>query len=420
MNIREPHQYQGVRNQRRAHHRWRRLRKWFSGLLIIVIIAALIGYGSYARALPLVRGQSLLADSTAQSTEQVALNWPSQGEAAIGVLGQGVLAQTANIKSLPTASVAKLMVALTVLKKYPLKIGETGPTITVNQADVDSYNNYLAENGSVVSVQIGQKISQYQALQAMLLPSANNIAELLAVWAYGSMPNYLTAANEYSQDIGLLGSHFADASGFAPETVSTPRDLVLLGQKALEQPVLKQIFAQPTAQFPGVGTITNTNFMLGSDGIIGIKTGNTDQAGGCYLFAAEHRLPNNHVITVIGAIMGETSLYRALAAAPPLLSSFYLGFGSQVAVHKGQAVATYQTTWGSQAQAAAANDLVIYGWQGSSPKLTFEAANLGAPAALGSSAGQITATTAYGQASVPLVLKTALNAPTWQWRLFRH
>lgn len=419
MNIREPHEYQGVRDKRQAHFRWKRLRRWSVGLLVLLIIVVLVGFGSYVRALPLANGQSTLDDTTNQPAAQVALDWPAQGEAAIGVLGQGAMAQTANIKSMPTASVAKVMVALTVLKKYPLKIGESGPIITVSQADVDSYNTYLSENGSVVAVTVGEKITEYQALQAMLLPSANNIAEMLAVWAYGSLPNYLTAANEYSQDIGLLGSRFADASGFAPETVSTPRDLVLLGQKAIGQPVLKQIFAQPNAQFPGVGTIVNTNFMLGSDGIIGIKTGNTDQAGGVYLFAAEHQLPNSRVVTVIGSIMGAPSLYRALADAPPLLNSFYLGFGPEVAVHKGQVVGSYKTAWGSQTQVIAAKDLSIDGWQGSPPKLTVQLNNLKLPATAGASAGTVTASTAYGQSSVPVVLKTSLAAPSWQWRLFR-
>jgi D-alanyl-D-alanine carboxypeptidase (penicillin-binding protein 5/6) len=335
-------------------------------------------------------------------------------------MGQGVLAETANAKAVPTASVAKLMVALAVLQKQPLRLGQSGPMITVRQADVDSYNTYLAENGSVVQVTVGQQVSEYQALQAMLLPSANNIAEMLAVWAYGSLPAYLEAANQLSQDIGLLGSHFADASGFAPETVSTPRDLVLLGQKALSQPVLKQIFAQPTAQFPGVGTIVNTNYMLGTDGIIGIKTGNTDQAGGCYLFAAQHQLPNKQQITAVGAIMGAPSLYQALVAAPPLLDSFYQGFGPQTAVHKGQAIVSYRTAWGQTVQAVAAKDLTIYGWQGANAQLSVRTAKLQVPANAGTAAGTVTATTAYGRASVQLVLRTAVKGPSWDWRLFRR
>jgi D-alanyl-D-alanine carboxypeptidase (penicillin-binding protein 5/6) len=230
MNIREPHQYQGVRQERQSRQRWRRVRRGFKVFAVLLLVVVLVGYASYARALPMAKGQSLLDQSPARAASQIALHWPALGQAAIGVMGQGVLAETANAKAVPTASVAKLMVALAVLQKQPLRLGQSGPMITVRQADVDSYNTYLAENGSVVQVTVGQHVSEYQALQAMLLPSANNIAEMLAVWAYGSLPAYLEAANQLSQDIGLLGSHFADASGFAPETVSTPRDLVLLCQ----------------------------------------------------------------------------------------------------------------------------------------------------------------------------------------------
>lgn len=417
MNIREPHQYIKVRTQRQRTTARRHLRGWLLRIIVLLLCVALVAYGLVARPLPNVAGQPAQAEVAAQT---VALAWPSVGQAAIGVDGQGVIASTGSTKSMPTASVAKIMLAYNVLKKYPLQPGQTGPAITVTQVDVDSYNNSVAEDGSVVPVQLGEQLTEYQALQALLLPSANNIAEMLARWAFGSVEAYTQAAAQTTQDLNMLNSHFADASGFAPETVSTPRDLILLAQAALQNPVIKSIVAQPTANLPLVGTVWNTNILLGKDNIIGIKTGNTDQAGGCYLFAANHQMPNGRTITVIGVVMGAPSLYRAMAASRTLLASFLQGFGSITAIHKGQTLANYRAPWGATTRAVAASDLSVYGWLGQAPKVTVRPAPVTANSQAGAKAGSVEVDTPYGRASGSLELSKSLSPPSAYWRLLRR
>ena len=109
------------------------------------------------------------------------------------------------------------------------------------------YDNYASQDGSVVVVSEGEQISEYQALQAMLLPSANNMADTLAVWAYGSMDNYLAYANNLATSLSLKQTHLADASGFSAQTVSSASDLVELAQTAMNDPVLTQIVSQRQA-----------------------------------------------------------------------------------------------------------------------------------------------------------------------------
>ena len=120
--------------------------------------------------------------------------------------------------------------------------------MTITQADVDIYNRYVAQDGSVVPVTVGEKITLYQMLQALMLPSANNIADSMAIWAYGSLQNYSLAANKYVAAHGMNITHIgSDASGLAPDTVGTAHDLVLLGKLAMEHPVLSAIVGQQTA-----------------------------------------------------------------------------------------------------------------------------------------------------------------------------
>ena len=100
--------------------------------------------------------------------------------------------------------------------------GQQGPTITLSASDVALYNAYVAQQGSVVPVAAGEQISQYQMLQAIMLPSANNMADSLAIWAFGSLDAYATYANNYVARLGLSATHIgSDASGFAPNTISS-------------------------------------------------------------------------------------------------------------------------------------------------------------------------------------------------------
>lgn len=418
MNIREPRDFEGVRSQRRTRHTLHKVRKILLALVVTVLSVVLLGYVSYARALPLITAQVTLP---AVTTEAVAINWPAQGQAALGVQGQGVLATTDGQRPLPTASTAKVMVALMVLEKYPLTPGQPGATFTITPADVAEYNAYIARGGSALRVEAGQQLTQYQALQALLIPSANNIADLLAVWAYGSLPAYFEAANQKAQQLGMTQSRFAgDASGLSPQTVSTAHDLVLLGQAALQAPIIKEIIGQKSATFPVVGTVTNTNLLLGREGIVGIKTGNTDEAGGCYMFAADHTLPNGRVVTAIGAIMAAPSLPQAFGYTLPLLNSFYKGFGVMPVASADETVARYVVPWGGTVTAQTAGALSVVGWRNTKPVVTVGVEPLRAPVAQAATVGALKVQTVYDEASVPIVLSHAIIEPTWLWRVWRR
>ncbi len=418
MNIRDPRQYDKVRAARRARHRHKKIRRGIYLLVVVMFLTSLLTLGAYARPLPKVDSKTITPPTSA---EQVALSWPATGQAAIGVLGQGVMAQTTSQQPVPTASVTKLMLALAVLKKHPLQPGQIGPSIPITQNDVDIYNKYIAQDGSVVKVVPGQQLTQYQALQAVLIPSGNNMADTLAIWAYGSMADYHVAANQIAKSLGMAQSTFAgDAGGLLPETVSTAHDIVLMAQSALANPVIKEIVAQKSADIPVAGTITNTNYLLGQGGIIGIKTGNTDQAGGCFVFAAERTLSDGQKVTAIGAILGATTRVQAINSSLPLLDSFYRGFAPVTVVAKDTVVARYDLPWGGQAQAVTAQDTVIMNWRGSKASIKVTANAIKSPQAVGTESGALSAQTPYGQVTVPVVLKQAVGEPTWQWRVTRR
>ena len=199
----------------------RRGKQWLY-LLMVVVVLGIYGFWAITRPLPGLVPPS----STSQlrvTTPATQLSWPASGQSAVGILGTGTALSHGTQMPVPTASTAKLITALTVLGIKPLALGEQGPTITLTASDMALYSSYLAQQGSDVQVTAGEQISEYQMLEAMLLPSANNMADSLAIWAFGSLPAYAQAANQYLDDVGLVETHVgSDASGFSPTTPIAP------------------------------------------------------------------------------------------------------------------------------------------------------------------------------------------------------
>lgn len=385
-------------------------------LAILLLAAVALGVFSYTRPLPLLQPQYQAVPPIA--AQNVSLPWPDTGQAAIGAVGFGVLAINHSSQPVPMASVAKIITALAVLKQKPLALGQQGPTITFDSTDISYYQTYASQGGSVAKVVDGETISEYQALQTMLLPSANNVAESLSRWAYGSPEAYVTYANQFAKDLGMTQTTVADASGFSPATTSTARDLVALGQAALGNPVLAQIVGQSQAAVPVAGEIMSTNWLLGSDGFVGIKTGNTDEAGGCYLFATSQTVGTQNV-TIVGAIMGAPSLQAAVNGGQTLADAAKTSFSDTVAVKSGQVVGAYKLPWGGTVEAVAQNNLSAVTWRGTkiTPLATLNP--LKATTGANSQAGAVYVSAGQKTTTVSVVIRQTIPKPPLEWRLLR-
>ncbi len=386
-----------------------------------MLAAALLSAGwLYSRPLPALTGKAIATAPSTGSASSATIPWPGYGQSAIGLKGSGPMVSTGVQTPQPTASVAKLMTVLAVLDKKPLALGRPGPILTVTAKDLQVYNNYFALGGSLTAIQEGEKISQYDVLEAILLPSANNMSNMLATWAFGSEKAYAEYANQYAKKHGLKHTNIEDASGFSPKTVSTAEDLVRLGSLALENPVVAEIVAKRTAEVPVAGTIYNVNGLLGRNGINGLKTGNTDQAGGVFLVSADRALADGTKTTAIAAVMGGPDLETAMRATLPLLDASAASITSQKVIKKGQAFGTYTPPWGGPpVKAVAAKDVNLLAWQGTDPTLSASLKPLTGAPAKDSSAGTIKVINGEITQDVPLVLSDSINSPSLWWRLVR-
>jgi len=399
---------------RNTRLRERRVRRSYPvGAIILVLVAV------YVITMLLWPVKAIQATVTAAQHSQPKaapqLAWPKYGQSAIGTPDSGVIGTSGTQTPVPMASITKIVTALTVLKSKPLAANQPGPTITLTAEDAARYNQYYAADGTVAKAEAGMQLSEYQLLQGMLISSANNYADTLAIWAYGSTEQYLTAAKAYLHEHQLTNTSVADASGFSPESKSTAEDLVNLGKLALSQTVIADIVAQQTASIPNVGTLQTTNLLLNTDGIVGIKTGTTDEAGSCLLFAAKYTIGNTPV-TIIGATLGGPSHVTLARDVVSLLDSTKSGFQEVSFASLGQQFATYKTPWGAEAKATTNKDTRIVTWPGTTISQQVNAEPI-KPNTSPDTVGSVTFTAGGKKYDAELVLDTPLKKPDLLWKL---
>jgi serine-type D-Ala-D-Ala carboxypeptidase (penicillin-binding protein 5/6) len=229
--------------------------------------------------------------------------WPVYGQAAVQV-GQSPVQAGPNQHAAPIASVAKVMTAYLVLRDHPLQAGQDGPTITLTDADVADTYRRAGQRESVVPIAAGEQLTERQALQAVLLPSANNIAAVLARWDAGSEDRFVARMNATARSLGMTHTRYTDPSGYDDATVSTAADQLRLVDRAMRLPAFASIVATTSATLPVAGTVHNTNRLLGYEGFVGVKTGSTAAAGGCFAFRAIRWIDGKRT-TITGVVLGQ-------------------------------------------------------------------------------------------------------------------
>lgn len=393
----------------------KRRRPWLLVFLFPIIGLLFAGSFLYARPLPLISPEAQVLAQAA--LPQPKISWPAESQAAFGTVEAGLLESEPGQVVRPTASTIKLLTALTILKTKPLKIGEQGPLIPITQTDVDIYNDYYTKDGSVIKVEIDEKISQYQMLQGILLPSSNNYSDSLAIWAFGSLEKYRIAAQAMAKQIGLKQTTIGeDASGFLPSSTSNASDLVLLGIAAMKHPVVADIVKLSEVELPIVGIKQNTNWLLGDEGVIGVKTGNNNEVGGVFIFAYNHLIDPSHKTTIVGVIQGEPTVFDAVLKSRSFIQNIKPHFKTVTPIKKGQVMARYIVPWGEKVPATAKEDISLLTWPGKEmkPNLNLKAITPNLPS--GSEVGEVVVN---GIAS-KVVTNGEFAAPTLQWRIFER
>jgi D-alanyl-D-alanine carboxypeptidase (penicillin-binding protein 5/6) len=188
----------------------------------------------------------------------------------------------------------------------------------------------------------------------------------------------------------------------------------------MQLPVLAQIVAMPQATLPGVGPVKNVNTQLGKDGIVGIKTGSTDQAGGCLLFAAEITIEGQR-LRVLGAVLAPgPNMADAFDASRHLIQAVTGLLHKHQVVRAGEVVATVQGPRNRSTTLAATGDVNVLGWPGLTYRIEIPAAAPGRLAA-GAGVGTLKVTASDTTITAALRATNALRPPSrWERIAYRR
>jgi serine-type D-Ala-D-Ala carboxypeptidase (penicillin-binding protein 5/6) len=396
-------------------------------IIVMVLLVGLVAAGvivQLSRALPAsVVTVSLPASYTIPGSAPK-MPWPSTGEASVEVLGIGSLGAAGGTRPAPIASTAKMMTAYVILTDHPLTVNAAGPAITVTAADVADYRADVAANDSATRVALGEKLTERQALEALLIPSADNIARMLATWDAGNSEAFLDKMNAAATKLGMSNTTYTDPSGLDATTTSTAVDQIKLAEKVIALPAFAKIVAMKHVTLPVAGTVKNYNSLLGKDGIVGIKTGSTSAAGGCLIFVA-HRTVAGHTYTIIGAVLGQDvggdtahQLPIVTAASRKIVQAASAALVAYPIIRRGQTVADLRGPLGAHTSVVAGADISAIGW----PGLTYQMSTdvpVTRKALAGANLGTIRVTGHQTATSAPALSQTRIDPPTIHQRLIR-
>lgn len=388
----------------------RRFRRFvWLGLAVLMIVS------TYTYFRPLPNAKLTLSLPAVADPVSPAITWPSAGDATISAVGYDFVLSNTAAKPVSTASMAKVITVLCVLEKHPLNVGDSGPSLTMTADDVERLQQQYDQGGSYLAITEGEVLTQYQMIQAVMLPSANNIADSLAIWAFGSLEKYRAYAQNFVAKNNMLHTQIGpDASGLDPSTTSTTADLTTLGKLALKNPVVMQIAGTEQATFATAGTIKNTNTLLADGVLTGLKTGANSANSGGFIFTATAS-GTEQPITLVGAVVNAGSSANAVAAADRLARSASENFETINFLKKGSQIGIVETSWGAKTSLVAADDVSVVRWKAHQLWLVNDLRQVDGTAA--GKIGTITLRTNGSKSSTPVLVVTPIQKPSVLWRI---
>lgn len=345
-----------------------RLTKRAKNLIVVVLVCllvALIGIGRISRPLPVADMHSILPSSFKVTGTPPSLPWPKTGQAAVSIPLLGLNLQSGPQAPVPIASLTKMMTAYIILHDRPLKLGQSGPGITMGPTDLNYFNTDALQGQSNVQVSVGEVLSERQALDGLLVHSADNLAQTLARWDAGSISAFVAKMNKTAAELGMSSTHYADPSGFNPQSTSTAADVLKIASLDMANPVFAQIVRMPSVTLPVVGTVSSYTPLLGVDGIVGVKSGFTTAAGGCDVVAVPHQVDGRTfmVLATVTGQQGPVVLPRTAVLAFNLTQAAVSGVKLVSTLHSGQ-LAGVVSSAGYHANVAITSNQSLLAWPG--------------------------------------------------------
>jgi len=201
------------------------------------------------------------------------------------------------------ASTTKIMTAILALEN-----GDLNQVMTASQAAIDD----IGPGGSNIGIIAGEQIKLENLLQALLVCSANETANIIAENLADSRQAFIDMMNQKAKELGATNTHFANTNGMHdPNHYTTASDMAKFARYAMTIPEFRKIVSSPNLEMPATNkhpkwpVLANTNKLMITDKndlyvINGIKTGYTGQAG----FNLVSSATDKNGLTLIAVVMG--------------------------------------------------------------------------------------------------------------------
>lgn len=224
------------------------------------------------------------------------------------------------------ASITKVMTALLTLEAI-----ESGKLTAQTQITASATAATIPKGSSTANIKAGEVLTVEQLLYCLLLPSANEAAQILAETVGGDIDTFVGMMNDKAKELGCKNTHFANPHGFHdPDHYTTPYDITLFMKAAMEYDLFQKIVTSPNYTIPATNlseqrTVHNTNALTSNWTYTGYlyapgtggKTGSTDEAGKCLVETAKKG--DTYLISVV---MGEPEKVT-LADGTEVVAQFY-------------------------------------------------------------------------------------------------
>ena len=249
-----------------------------------------------------------------------------------------VLCEKNSRETLYPASTTKIMTAI-----LALELGDLDEVMTASQSAIDA----IGYNGSNIGIIPGEKIRMENLLQAMLISSANEAANIIAENISGSMEEFVELMNKRAKELGTVETHFANPSGIHDTMhFTTAADLACISRYAMTLPKFREIVGTHSFTMPATNKhskwpeLTNSNkLMLNNTSdlyeINGIKTGFTGPAGNCLISSARNE-DGMELIAVVMGVKNENAAENVRKYSKELLDYGFTDFERVELIQKGR------------------------------------------------------------------------------------
>jgi len=240
-------------------------------------------------------------------------------------------------KRLPPASITKIMTMLLVMENIAQGKARLSDMVVTSE-------KAMKMGGSQIWLEVGEEMSLEDLMKAIAIVSANDASVAVAEHIAGSEEAFADMMNKRGRELGMTGTNFVNASGLPhPDHYSTARDVALMSRELLRYPKVHEWFTTWIDYVrDGKNILVNTNRLIRlHEGVDGLKTGFTEEAGYCLAATAERG--SLRLISVVLKVADSTTRFNEASA---LLNLGFRHFSGVELAKEGQVIAEVEVTRG--------------------------------------------------------------------------